>query len=182
MVKIAINLLPPEITRERVKNARFYKIQTLGIGLVLTVVFLSSFAIALGILQSQWVKQAESQMNGALQKVMVYKDKEATLMALKDRLKAINQYREVPSLQVSMFNLLYTLLPPSVVVNNLSVGKTGDISLSAVVQSSALLDEMIADLTDKDKNQGKIESVSIGSLNRSRDGVYRVDFKIKTKL
>lgn len=181
MVKIAINLLPAEFTKERVKNVRFYKIQILGIGLILVVVFLSSFTVALRILQSQRVKQAEGQLNEAQQKVTSYKSKEATLMALKNRLKAIDQYYGVPSLQVSMFNLLNTLLPSSIKVNSLSVGKTGDISFSAVVQNSVLLDEMITDLTDKDKNQGKIESVFIDSLNRSRDGVYRVDFKIKPK-
>ncbi len=142
---------------------------------------MASFTVALGILQSQLVRRAEGQLGDAQQKVTLYKDKEVTLMALKNRLKAIDQYRGVPSLQVSMFNLLNTLLSPSIVVNNLSVGKTGDISFSAVVQSSALLDEMITDLTDKDKNQGKIDSVSVDSLNRSKDGVYRVDFKIKTK-
>lgn len=181
MVKVAINLLPAEFTQERVKSAKFYKIQALGIGLILVVVFLSSFTVALGMLQSRRVEEAKDQLGGAEQRVTLYKNKEVTLMALKNRLKVIDQYSGASSLQVSMFNLLNAILPQSLAVNNLSISRTGEISISAVAQSSALLDEIISDFTNKNKNQGKVESVSIESLSRSRDGVYRVDFKIKPK-
>lgn len=181
MVKIAINLLPSEFTSEKVKDTRFYKIQAVGVGLVLLVIFLSSVSVAMGILQSQRVKQAQSQLEGVEKKVVDYQDEQVSLLALKDRLTAINQYSGIPSLQVGLYNLLNTILPPSVIINSLEISRSGEIGISAIVQNSVLLDDLISSLVDKNKNQDKVNKVSIESLNRSKDGLYRVDLKVKPK-
>ena len=52
-MKIAINLLPIEFTEQEVKRAKFIKIQTIGVFVILLMVFLSSLSVALVILQSQ---------------------------------------------------------------------------------------------------------------------------------
>ncbi len=57
MFKIEINLLPLECRVEENKKARFYKIQAIGVVIILLLIFLSSITVALGVLQSQNLSQ-----------------------------------------------------------------------------------------------------------------------------
>lgn len=181
MVKIAINLLPSEFTKEQLKDARFYRIQAAGVGMILVLIFLSSLTVALGILQSQRLKQAEARLDSSSQKVISFQDKQVALMALKNRLVAIDKYVGVPSLQAELLSLINTLLPPSVAINALVIDRSGEVALSVVIPDSTTLDYTVTTLTDKDKSKNKISKVSIESLDRSRDGIYRLNFKIKPK-
>ncbi len=149
--------------------------------MILFLIFLSSLTVALKILQTQRLKQTENQLNDATQRVVSYKDRQVTLTALKNRLTAIDKYIGVTSLQAGLLNLINTILPSSAAVSALVIDRSGEIVLSATVSSSSDLDQIINSLTDKDKNHGKISQVSIESLNRSRDGAFRVNLKIKPK-
>lgn len=181
MAKILINLLPVEFTKEQSKDAKFYKLQTIGVVMILLVIFLSSFTVALGVLQSQRLKLAEKRLDSMQERIVTFQDKQVSLMALKNRLTAINQYIGVSSLQAGMFNLVNTILPPSVSISSLSISKLGEITISAQAPDSITVNQMIIDLTDKEKNKEKISKVSLESLNRGRDGVYRLNLKIKPK-
>lgn len=181
MAQISINLLPAQFTKERLKDIKFYKIQAIGVGLILLTIFFSSLVVALRILQSQRIKQVEGNLATAQQKVGLFKDKQVALMALKNRLAYIDQYMGTSSVQAGLLNLLNAILPPTLAVNSLVIDRSGEVALSAIIQDSSTLDQIITDLTNKDKNQNKISKVSIDSLNRSRDGVYRVNLKIKPK-
>lgn len=179
MAKITINLLPEEFLIQRLKDSKFVKIQTIGVGMILLVVFFSSLTIALRLLQAQRIKQAEEEFNNAKQNVVSFQDRQVSLVALKDRLTGIQKHLGVLSLQAELFNLMNDLIPASVPVNGFNIDQSGNISFSAVFQDSLALEQVITNFTSKDKNRNKVKEVSIESLSRGRDGVFRVSFKIK---
>lgn len=180
MSKITINLLPPEVTAQEKKKAKFYKVQTAGIAVTLTMVFLTSLIIALRILQSRNIAMAQADLNQAQERISGLKSAQASLFLLKDRLAVINQYWGVSSKQSAMYSLIDKLIPPSVVINTITIDKSGEAIFSALAPDSDTLDVLIMNLTTKENNEGKISQVSIDSLNRGRDGLYRVSFKVKS--
>lgn len=178
MAKISINLLPPEIMAQELKKARFYRIQLVGITIILVMVFLASLTVALRILQSRNIAVIQATLAEQEQKVSDLKDTQVALFLLKNRLNVIDQYFGISSQQSSMYSLLDKLIPDSVSVNAVTIGKNGTVTLLATVPDSAILDSLVNNLVTKETNEGKISQVSLDALNRGRDGFYRVSFKI----
>lgn len=181
MTKISINLLPAEFKIEQIKRAKFYKIQTVGVAVILLLVFLSSLTVALRILQAQQISRSQVKLSQTEQKISDLKDTQASLLLLKNRLAAINQYLGSSSKQAQMFNLINGLLPISVSVSSIAVDKDGGVLVLAITRDSNSLDETIGNLISQEKNQDKISQVSVESLGRGKDGIYRLSFKIKSK-
>ena len=181
MAKIAINLLPIAFREEEVKSAKFYKIQAIGVGIILVMTFLSSLTIALRILQSNNITKIQNRLTLAESRVSDLKNTQASLLLLKNRLTAIDLYLGVPSAQTLLYNLIGKLLPPLVSVNGISIDKVGNAVIVAVVPDALTLDNLVTNLSTKENNEGKIAQVLIDSLNRGRDGVYRISLKIKPK-
>lgn len=182
MTRISINLLPPEVLAKEQKEARFYKIQAIGIVIILIMIFLTSLTLALGILQSRNISVAQANIAGTEQKISSLKDTEASLFLLKNRLTTINEYLGVPSKQSSAYRLIDRLVPPQIAVNTISIGSTGEISLMALVPDGVSLDALMTNLTTKEQNEDKISQVSIENLSRGKDGFYRISLRIKTQL
>lgn len=180
-MKITINLIPPEIQETELKKANFYKIQYVGIATVLMMVFLASLTGALRILQSRSVTAVQAKLTQTEQRVSDLKNTQASLLLLKNRLAVISKYWGVPSEQSSAYQLINTLIPPSVVINSIIVDRSGGVALLALAPDSVVLDNLVSSLTAKENNEGKISKVSIESLNRGRDGFYRISFKIKPR-
>lgn len=181
MAKISINLLPPEILAEQIKGSKFYKVQLIGITVILMMVFLSSLTVALRILQNKNVVMAQAEMDAVSQQVSKLKSTEASLYILKNRLAVISKYLGVSSKQSSMYTLIDKLIPSSTVLNAVNVDKDGGVVLLLSVPDSASLDTLVTNLSQKDSNEDKIDQVSIDSLSRGRDGIYRISLKIKSK-
>lgn len=181
MERLSIDLLPLEFKTEEAKRAKFYKIQTIGVITILIMVFFSSLTIALRVLQSQEISKVKNDLSQNEQKVTDLKTSQAQLVLLKNRLTAINQYFGVPSKQVEMYNLIEKLLPFEVSISSIAVDKSGDVLLLALSSSSDSIDQFISNLISPDKNEDKISEVSVESLSRGRDGVYRLSFKVKPK-
>lgn len=179
MAKIVINLLPPEIITQELKKARFYRIQFIGIVIILIMVFLTSLAVALRILQNRNISVAKAQLSEKEERVSGLKDTQASLLLLKNRLAVINKYMGVPSKPSSLYRLIDQLIPVTISVSSVSIGKTGDITLSVLAADSANLDDLINNLIVKDNNKGQISQVSLESLSRGRDGLYRVSLSLK---
>ena len=179
MAKISINLLPPEIMAQEVKRAKFFKVQFAGIAIVLAMVFLASLTLALRILQSRSIAVIQATLAQEEQKVSDLKDTQASLFLLKNRLNVINQYFGTSSQQSSMYKLLDKLIPVSVLINAITVDKTGGIILLATVPDSLVLDNLVSNLTTQETNEGKISQVSVETLSRGQDDFYRISFKIK---
>lgn len=181
MAHIAINLLPIEFTQEEIKNAKFYRIQAIGVGIIFIMTFLASLTIALRILQSHNITQVRNRLTLNEMKISDLKNTQATLLLLKNRLTTINQYLGISSEQTSLYNLVEKLVPPSVTISGVSISKAGDVVIVALIPDGLTLDNLVTNLSTKEKNEGKIALLSIDSLNRGRDGVYRASFKIKAK-
>lgn len=179
MERISINLLPAEFTAEQVKKAKFYKIQGIGVVAILVMVFLSSLTVALRILQSQNISEAQAILNEREQRVLGLKNRQASLILLKNRLSAVSKYLGVSSKQVSVYKFINDLLPPTFGINSLTVDKSGEILILAVVSDIITLDNFISTLISDESGQGKVSQLSLENLNRGRDGIYRVSLKIK---
>lgn len=180
-MRIAINLLPPEITTQALKQAKFYKIQAIGVAIILVMTFLTSLTLALRILQSRNMTLYQAKAAKAEQQVSDLKGVQASLLVLKSRLTVISQYLGVLSKQTSMYQLIEKLIPPSVAVNGITVDNTGGVLLTVLVPDSVSLDNLVDNLTTKENNEGKISQISIENLSRGRDNLFRVSFKIQQK-
>ena len=180
-MKIAINLLPEEFKVAELKRAKFYQIHNMGVAIIVLVVFLSSLTVALRILQSHNLKQIQNKVSAAEQKITDLKDVQGSLLLLKNRLTAINQYLGNPSKQVQMYNLVAELLPESISVSSISVGGSGEILVVGVAKDGASLDKAITDLTLSEESRNKIGQVALDSISRGREGIYRLTFKIKPR-
>lgn len=181
MEKISINLLPVEVTKSQIEQKKFYKIRFISIIITLLMFFSASTTLALRILQNKNIDGANFTLQAAEEKVSQYKDIEISLVVLKDRITNINKIISIPSTQVTMYNLIYDLLPSSVNINSMSVDRSGSIELSTISPNVTIVDDFISDLVDEQKNQGKIALVDVENLTRSRDGFYRINLKIKAK-
>ena len=181
MTKIAIDLLPLEFKSEEIKRAKFVKVQFLSVAIILLMIFLASLTVALSILQSRNLSEVQSNLVRAQQRISGAKDTQASLLLLKDRLTVIKEYLGVPSAQAQMYSLLQNLMPASITVNSISIDKGGEILILAIAPDGNSIDQLLTNLTLKDKNEDKVSKVSVESLSRGRDGIYRISFKIKPK-
>ncbi len=181
MAKISINLLPTEIITKELKKANFYRIQLAGIIVILIMVFLASLTVALRILQSRSITEVQAKISETEQQVSDLKDTQAALILLKDRITVIDKYLGVSSNQSLMYKLIDKLIPPDVIINGISINKTGEVTLVVLVPDASSLDNLIESFTNRDSNEEKISLIGIESLNRGRDGFYRGSLTIKPK-
>ena len=179
MSLININLLPSEFILEEIKKARFSKIQSVGIAILLLVFFLSSLIVSLRILQSQKVKQVENEISGIEQRISSAKTKEDSLVSLKDRLSVIDKYSSTQSKQAMMYSFIEEIIPSGLTVSSLTIDQFGSVYLSLNIPDAEFIDTLINALTDPGQNNNKIKEVSIENLNRGRDGVYRIALRLK---
>lgn len=181
MAKIVIDLLPVEFKTQVIKTAKFYKIQAIGVAIILFMAFLASLTLALRVLQNQQILQTKTRLTQAEEKVSDLKSTQASVLLLKNRLTTLRVYLENPSKPTQMYQLITELVPASFSVNSISVGTDGELLISAVAPDSLSLDNFITDLLAADKTQGKISQVSLENINRGREGIFRVSLKIKSK-
>ena len=180
MAKISINLLPAEFLQEEGKRTKFYKIQAIGIFVILLMVFFSSLSVALRILQSQSVKNVQIRVTAAEERIGQLKDTQASLILLKNRLSAINEYLNKPSAQAQLYAILGKIIPSNVGISSISIDKSGQAQVLASVPDSSTLDNLISSLVNTETNGGKIEEVSMDTVSRGKDGDYRINFRLKT--
>ncbi|OGE30678.1 hypothetical protein A3C59_03110 [Candidatus Daviesbacteria bacterium RIFCSPHIGHO2_02_FULL_36_13] len=178
---ILINLLPIEFKQENTKKAKFYKIQKIGITTILAVVFLSSLTVALRILQSQGISNITTEVTQVQAKISNLKDTEDSLFVIKNRLTTINQYLGISSKPTEIYDFVSKLLPSSMAINSINVENSGEISILASSSDIVPIDNLVDQLLYTPTNQNKISSVSIDSLSKGRDGIYRISFRVKPK-
>lgn len=181
MTDISINLLPIEFKQEEIKRTKFYKVQTVGVAIILLMTFLASLTVALRILQSQKIFQIKSRLAQAEEKISNLKTVQASLILLKNRLTAIDQYLGTPSKQSQIYQLVTELLPVNAAVSSISVDAAGEVIILVTIPDSSALDNLVNSLISRDKNQDKISQISLENINRGRDGIYRLNLKIKPK-
>ncbi|MBI2020286.1 hypothetical protein HYS94_02590 [Candidatus Daviesbacteria bacterium] len=176
---ININLLPQEFTFERSKKVRFFKIQALGVAILLFFIFLSSLTVALRILQSRNIDLVRTKLSAVEQRITSEIDKQGSVLLVKDRLNTINQFLGVSSEQASIYKLITSLIPAGVLVSNMSIDKNSDVTLQITVPDANSLDNLISSLLNTEKNEGKITKIDVENLSRAQGGIYRVGLKVK---
>lgn len=179
--KFNIDLLPPEYKTAQLKKGKFYKVQSIGIVIIMLTAFIASSIVALRILQTKQILQVQAQLAEIEQKVTGLKSTQGYLLLLKNRLTAINQYLGVPSRQAQMYVLIEKLLPPVVAISTIAVDKNGEVLVLATSADSGSLDSFIDNLLSSETNEDKVKAVSMENLSRGKDGIYRLSFKIKPK-
>lgn len=179
--KISINLLPDEFIAEELKKGKFYRVQAIGIFIILFMIFLSMLTVSLRVFQSSGIKSSEVILANAQSKVNSHSSKQTKLVYLKNRLEVISKELGISSKQVEMYGLVESLLPTSVNVITESIGTDGKILISAVVPDPVVLDSMFSDLLNVEKNEGKISKIVVEGIGRGRDNSFRVNFTIEGK-
>lgn len=178
-MKVSINLLPAEFTAEELKRSKFYQVQIIGIAAILLMIFLSSLTVALRILQSQDIKGVQGRVVGAEEKITELKGTQASLIFLKNRLTILQKYLGTQSKTVSLYQFLTNQIPKFVSLDSISVDKTGNMLILLHFQEIQEFDSLLAGLLDPEKNEGKIKAVSLESLSRGRDRLFRVNLKVE---
>ncbi len=181
MQKILINLLPAEVRAEQLKEKKFSKIQGISVFILLILAFLASATVALGVLQSQEVKQVEGDLKQAEDRVSSLNPTESSLVALKDRLSSIEKIQGSASIQRTLYNLINSITPTSTSINNIAIDSSGLVVLSAVVDNAQGLEEFLDNLLSREKNEGKIKKLEIENLTRAKDGSLRLNLTVSTK-
>lgn len=181
MARISINLLPVEFIQEEVKRSKFARLQTIGVAIILIMVFLASLTVALRILQTQNINRFQLKASLAEERINGLKEAQGSLILLKNRLGIISRYLGKSSKQTEVYQFIDSIIPPSVNVTSVSIDKSGDASMLFLARDIVSLDNFIGSLTNPGNNSGKISRVSIENINLGRDGIFRVNLKIKPK-
>lgn len=180
-MKLSINLLPIEFTEQDIKRAKFYKVQIIGVSVILFMFFLSSLTVALRFLQSQKITQVQNQLTQSEEKVSGFKTTQASLFILKNRVADIDKYFQNSSNQTQIYKIITNLVPASVLVNSISVDKTGEVLVVATTNSPEGIDRFINNLNSKEFNEGRINKISLESISRGKDGIFRINLNVKSK-
>lgn len=176
-----INLLPADIRKQQLEEGKFRLVQTISVLSMLVLIFLASATFALGILQSQNVKNANLTLKNAEAKVTQLQSKEESAVVLKNRLDTLGKYLYQPSPQRAVFSVVNTLIPSAIAVSSISVDSSGSILISAVSTDIDSVNSFLENLVSPGKNDDKIKSVDIENLSRGRDGFYTFNLKVNTK-
>jgi len=180
MKGISINLLPQEATISQRKAGRTRRANVLSIVFLMLMFFLASVLVTLRILQNQTISKLQVEAQTSEGQISELRDKESTLVLLKNRLDLISQYRSIPSKQKNVYDAVSSKLPPSITVSAISLDTGGNLSISTISQDSQALQSLLADLTSEE-SFSKIGSISVESLSRGRDGTYRISLKLTSK-
>ena len=177
---ISVNLLPAEFILEQVKKQKFYKIQYIGISVLLLVFFLSSLTISLRVLQSQKNGQIQQQFTELTQRVGTVKAKEDTIVGLKARLATISQYSDKPSTSNILYHFIDQTLSSQVAIDSFAISPNGEISLVLVLGDVGVLDNLIQTLSNKPPDNIHIDQMSVDNIGRSGDNSYRLSLRLKS--
>lgn len=175
---ISLNLLPIEYLTSRLKDKKFYKVQIIGTSVVLVLIFLSSLTFALGIFQSQNIKQVQASLSNTESKIAGYKNVEGSLIIVKNRLQVISQFGELPSKQRESFEKIVSIIPSEMLISSFNVDSSGNVLITVISPTAQLIDEMMEKVLSASEYKF-IAKLIIDSLNRGRDGLFRATLKFE---
>lgn len=176
--KLSVNLLPQEILIERIQSSKLSLINNISIALLIVVILLTSATLGLRFTQNLELKAAQDNLVQAENKITSFKDKEVTLLSLKQRVASIQGLIGGDDKIKSIFNLVIFLTPADIQITEATVDKNGAMSLSLSTRNISSLESLILSLGDKEKNSGLIAKVDMDGLSLGRDGLFRFALKI----
>lgn len=179
-MKSSINLLPNEYAVTEKQQKKIGLIQTISVVFMLILFLSASVIVALRIFQSKNLSTAQQKTKEEEAAVLQFKDKEASLFVLKNRLNTITQLLKSPSKQLAMYSFLEGIVPANVNLTSISADKSGSVTISALAPDEEALDSMMTVLT----NEAAFEvftQIEIENLARGKDGTFRLNLKVIPK-
>lgn len=178
MDKIKINLIPEEIKAKAKKEAKQALVNKISIALLGLLIITTSGILATVIFQGTTLNSLNERIEKEKFEVQRYKDVEAVVNLLKNRIDTINQFSNKRYKQRDVFDLLTSLFPKGVSLQSLQIDKTTKVVVSGQTDETSSLKNLFDNLVDPKINEGKISSVTVNSLNRSQQGRINFEFNI----
>lgn len=179
MNSISINLLPPETALNLKHQKKFRGIQRISTVALLIMVFLASVTIPLRIMQDKNFRNIDAAAKSQVQTIEQLKTKEISLTVLKNRLSLITKVSKDPKVQSNAYNLVNELTS-NLAIGSIQIDKNGTAAITINFADANSLDTFLNNVTNKIASN-KLSQVSVDSLGRGPDGVYRADFKLTSK-
>lgn len=178
MEKISINLLPIELRAESKKNTKQSLAIRVSVGILVLVIICSLGVLIWTFYLKSSLQESSDRLAKVTQVIQDQKDKEGLAVILKSRLDIITKLTQKESSQTESFNLITSLLPSDIKMLTFTVDKAGVIRLTAFTTSLPSMQTFFNNLTDPKKNEGKIISTRVESLNKNLDGNYNFELSI----
>jgi Tfp pilus assembly protein PilN len=179
-MKLSINLLPSEYAVVAKEQRKFSIVQWSSVGVILFLFFLASIAVALRFFQVKNIQNRESGIKTVETRILDLKEKEAALAVLKSRLTSAATLTKAPSKELTIFNFLTQVVPPTVTLSSVTIDKGGGLLFSALVPNTDTLGQLLNILTDQ-AAFNTVKKVEMESLSRGKDGTFRINFNITPK-
>ncbi len=179
MDKLRINLLPPEIKEQAKKAAKQGLINRISIGLLGLLILATSIILGVVIQQGATINNLNANIEREKNRISGLGEAEAVVKLLKNRIDIINQFETKSYKQAQVYDLITGLIPSGIQVNIIKVSKTPSVVLQADTDNTISLQAFFDNLIDPVKNQGKIKSVTVESLNKNSAGKITLELSIK---
>ncbi len=178
---MSLNLLPKSHLEDQKKLSFVYLINKISIGLLILLVFLTAGMLVMRILQKLEFEKSADIVKLAEAKVNSLQTKEASLVLLKQKLDTINQLSTVDAKRKAIFSLIIFLSSSDISFTDINIGRDGSAVISAASSSLVSIDQLINNLSSKEKNAGVINKVVLDGLSLGKDSIYRFSLKVYPK-
>lgn len=180
MGKILINLLPPEIAiQEKQINKKNWVIKITSLVIVL-VIAITSVALGFSVVKTSEEQQSLQELEKARSEIASLNNQEGYLNLIKQKLTKISTLKDLDTSQISALNLISNLIPEGIQLASLSVGKNSQVTISGQSGNIEVLNSFFNNLTNEEKNNGKISKVAVGNLSATRDK-FKFDLTLSLK-
>ena len=176
MNNISINLLPPENALNLKHQKKFKVIQRISTVALLIMVFLASVTIPLRIMQDKNFQNIDAAARSQVQTIEQSRTKEIALTVLKNRISLITKVNNDPQIQTNAYNLVNEITS-NLAIGSIQIDKNGLAAITLNFSDANSLSVFLNNMTSKIALD-KLSQVSVDSLGRGPDGVYRADFKL----
>lgn len=180
MDKIKINLIPEEIKEKAKKEAKQALINRISIAFLGLLIIATSGILATVIYQGATLSSLNVEIEQEKSRVSSYKDVEAVVNLLKNRIDTINQFTNKRYKQRDVFDLITSLFPVGVSLESIQIDKTSKVVISGETENTGALKILFDNLVDPKSNEGKIALVTVNSLNRTQQG--KISFELNVIL
>lgn len=180
-MSILINLLPGEekvIEKEKARRSLVIKITA---AVILLTILITTVAFAYKVYQGNQQEENTEQLATIKQQLGVLQEQEGYLNLVKKRLATIGNLQSQQSRELLALNLIYNLLPNSIVINSLNSSRDGVVLITGRAPDTSALEILINSLTDPDIIKQKISKISIDNLSRDAQGGLRFDISATTR-
>lgn len=175
-----INLLPEEILIQRRHSYKIVLINRVSIAFLVVILIAAAFSLVLKINQANNLKRSEEEYTTAKDKIMGLQSKEADLLILKNRLSTIQSSLGADTKRKAVFNLV-TSLSSGMQINDLTVDKNSNMTISLSTASAVEIEKLLFDLSSKERNSDLISKIDLGGLSLGKDNIFRFNLKIIPK-